>query len=600
MEAILDSTVKAIGWSIFHSLWQGAIIYGLLFIIMSALPKLPARYKHNLAFSGICMLFVVFCITFISILKLPTTNASDVVQAVPLKANHLSYLNVLPTSVYDQAEALFPYVVLLYAAGLLVQVSLIAFGYYKLNQLKNAYRGSVPDQWQQVFKNILSELKISKKVGFFLSEHVNVPLVIGYFKPVVLFPFALATQLDLKQVEAILIHELSHIRRNDYLLNLLKTGIETILFFNPFVWLSSRFIQIEREHACDDLVLGLTGTPLTYAHALLKLELLKVKDTPTFSLAASGNSQHLYQRIKRITDMKTNYMNPKQQIFAITFTVATIVSLAWVSPKEKTNIQTAVKLAIEQVKRVPVPDVVPVERKVEKVIQIKLPIDTPKKKKSVKIITVDEYGKRTEYKSIKELPDSIKADLEDERFFVHGLSGLTLDTNAIVALRKNAEAIALKFNSPEEKAKWEKLGLEMRKQGEVFEKRFNSPEEKAKWEKLGKEMGKQAELFQKKFNSPEEKAKWRKLGLDMQKQGELFEKKFNSPEEKAKWKKLGLEMEKQAEMLNKNMNSLEQQKKFKKLNEQLRLKSREMNKLMITPELQKELNELNTVTKDSN
>jgi bla regulator protein BlaR1 len=599
METVLDTTIKAIGWSIFHSLWQGALIYGLLFLIMSAFPKLKARVKHNLAFAGICTLFIVFCITFIFVFLTQKNQIVNNIQVVPVKDNGLLYSGAFRPSVYDQAEALFPYVVALYVAGLLVQISLIGSGYYKLKKLKHAARCMVPEQWQRLSKSILSDLNITRKVGFYLSEHVNVPLLIGYFKPVVLFPIALATQLDLEQVEAILIHELSHIRRNDYLLNLLKTGIEAVLFFNPFVWLSSRYIQIEREHACDDLVLGLTGTPLTYAHALLKLELLKVKDTPALSLAASGKSQHLYQRIKRITDMKTNYMNPKQQIFAITLTVATIFSLAWVSPKQKVTIQTPVNHAVKHVKRAPSPDVVQVERKVIKVIQVKLPVDTPKKKKSIKIITVDEHGKKTEYNSIKELPDSIKADLNDQPDFVRGFSGMKIDTNAFVELKKNAEALAMKFNSPEEKAKWKKLGLDMQKQAEVFEKKFNSPEEKAHWKKLGEEMQKQGEVFEKKFNSPEEKAKWKKLGEEMQKQGELFQKKFNSPEEKAKWKKLGEEMKNQAENLNRNMNSLEQQKKFKKLNEQLKLKTKEMNKLMITPEIQKELKDLNVEPKES-
>ena len=84
----------------------------------------------------------------------------------------------------------------------------------------------------------------------------------------------------MKQVEASLIHELSHIRRNDHLINLVKMGIQTPLFFNPFVLLIGRFVTIEREYACVDLVVSLTGTPLTYAHALLRLELIIKKNSP--------------------------------------------------------------------------------------------------------------------------------------------------------------------------------------------------------------------------------------------------------------------------------------------------------------------------------
>ena len=594
MEAVWNTVIKAIGWSIFHSLWQGAVLYGILFLLMAGVPKLRARTKHNLAFGGICLLFLAFCATFVSFLQVSevqTINRSVATEAPLAKAGPVIGL---PAGVYERAEGIFPYVVALYGLGLLVQVGLIATGFYKLNKLKQAGRSRIPAAWQDVFEHILLDLKISKRVGFFLSEYVHVPLVIGYFKPVVLFPVALATQLDLKQVEAILIHELSHIRRNDYLLNLVKTGIETLLFFNPFVWLSSRFIQIEREHACDDLVLDRTGTPLTYAHALLKIELLKVKDTPSLSLAASGNSQHLYQRIKRITDMKTNYMNPKQQIFAVALTLATLVSIAWANPSDKKSVQTEATCTVEQVqgisKTAALPDVIVPIRRALKIIPVRLPIDTPKKKKSVKIITVDENGKRTEYKSVKELPDSIKAELNDHDFFVEGFGKRFADTASLMALRKNAEALALKFNNPEERARLRKLGLEMAERGELLRKKFDSPEQRAKLEKLGIEMRKQGDLFREKMNSPEERAKWEKLGIEMRRQGELFRQKMNAPEERAKWKKLEKEMKKHNEDMLKHTegmlkHSTEQQKEIQKLQEDLQLKSKEMQELIITPDV---------------
>jgi beta-lactamase regulating signal transducer with metallopeptidase domain len=569
MEPVWNTVIKAIGWSIFHSLWQGAVLYGILFLLMAGLPKLSARNRHNLAFGGICLLLLAFCVTFVSFLKVPETPAATETAKVTVPLSTANAIPGLPAGMYERAEGLFPYIVAIYALGLLVQVLLIATGFYKLNQLKQAARSPIPTGWQEVFENIVLDLRISKRVGFYLSEYVHVPLVIGYFKPIVLFPVALATQLDLKQVEAILIHELSHIRRNDYLLNLVKTCIETLLFFNPFVWLSSRFIQIEREHACDDLVLDLTGTPKTYAHALLKIELLKVKDTPTLSLAASGNSQHLYQRIKRITDMKTNYMNPKQQIFAVALTVATLVSLAWANPREKKIVQTAVTTTVEQVQesapRLALPKVVMPKRRMLKVIPVSLPFDTPRKKKSVKIITVDENGKRTEYKSVRELPDSIKAELNEHQFYVQAFPKGFPDTASLLALRKNAEALALKFNNPEERARLQKLGAEMAKRGELFRKKFDTPEQRAKWEKLGIEMRKQGELFRQKMNSPEERAKWKKLQLDMKKHSEEMQK-----------------------------HTKEQQKEMLKLSEDMRLKAKEMQEMMYLPDVAVRVEKLKT------
>jgi len=594
MEAVWNAVIKAIGWSIFHSLWQGAVLYGILFLIMAGMPNIRAKIKHNLAFGGICLLFLAFCGTFMYFLQVP--EVQTVKQTIKIEAplDKSGPVLELSAGVYKRAEGLFPYVVAMYGLGLLVQIGLIATGFYKLNILKQAARNTIPVAWEKIFENLLSDLSIRKRVGFYLSEYVHVPLVIGYFKPIVLFPVALATQLDLKQVEAILIHELSHIRRNDYLLNLVKTGIETLLFFNPFVWLTSRFIQIEREHACDDLVLELTGTPITYAHALLKIELLKVKDTPTLSLAASGNSQHLYQRIKRITDMKTNYMNPKQQIFSVCLTVATLVSLAWVNPNEKKSLQTGTtsteKKTHVTTRFSSLTDVAMPERSTLKKVQVSFPIDTPKKKKSVKIITVDANGKRTEYKSVKDLPDSLKAEINDGGIFVKGFPNGFADTTNLMALRKSAEAIALKFNSPEERARFKKLGKEMAESAEVFRKKFDSPEQRAKLEKLGIDMQKQGELFREKMNSPEARAKMEKLSIEMQKQGQLFREKMNSPEERAKWKKFQLEMKKHNLDMQKHSKEMlkhtrEQQKEIQKLNEDLQLKTKEMQELITIPDV---------------
>ena len=323
MEALVNNIIKATGWSIFHSLWQGAFLYGLLVLIFIMVPKLSARVKHDMAYGAICLMFIGFCGTFFSVFTWPPL--STVTQS-------LSLSNVIPSTVNYQTEHYFPLLVGLYVTGLLLQLAILSTGYYKILKLKHSLKLAVPTEWQLLFQDMVKELKIKKNIGFYLSHQVNVPLVIGFIKPVVLFPVAFATQLNLIHVEAILIHELGHIRRNDYLLNIIKTAMETILFFNPFTWLCSSLIEREREHACDDLVVHKTNTPLTYAHALLQIELLKEKETPVFSMAAGGNNHHLYQRIKRITDMKTTYSTAKQQLFAIGITIATLVSLAWVNP----------------------------------------------------------------------------------------------------------------------------------------------------------------------------------------------------------------------------------------------------------------------------
>ena len=114
-------------------------------------------------------------------------------------------------------------------------------------------------------------LHITRAITLFESTLVDVPTVIGFVKPVILLPASVLGGLTPQQLEAILAHELAHIRRHDYIVNLLQSLLETLLFYHPAVWWLSRRIRIEREHCCDDLAVSLCGDPLVYARALADL-----------------------------------------------------------------------------------------------------------------------------------------------------------------------------------------------------------------------------------------------------------------------------------------------------------------------------------------
>ena len=538
METIVNNLIKAIGWSILHSLWQGAIIYGILFIVLIAWPKMTSRLKHNLSFGSLLLIFISFTVTFLSVFELP----SAVVAKAEL--HQITYQDFIQFNrgINFKTEIYFPFVVSVYLIGLMLQLIVLSSSYFNLKNLKKASTLAVPAEWKVIFELTLSQLKINKTVKFYLSSKVNVPLVIGFFKPVVLFPIALATQLDLKQVEAILIHELSHIRRNDYLINLVKTCIETLLFFNPFVWLTTRFIHIEREHACDDLVVNFTGTPITYAHALLKLELLKNKNTPALSLAATGKNQHLYQRIKRITDMKTNYMNVKQQFFILSLTIATVISLAWINPEKKQVLKVKKEKSLSLIKT-PATEA----KSLKSHLVVKADTDTTKIKKNNIYFTTNQNGTRITYTSLDEMPDS---------------------------LRKRYLEIEKKFNSPEWKDKMAKL----EKNSVELKKKFNSPEWKDKMAKLEKNS---VEL-ERKFNSPEWKDKMAKL----EKNSVELERKFNSPEWKQKiedYKKLqnSPEYKELQQKFDKDIKELKKQKGIKEDKASLTFDGENLNKLFV-------------------
>lgn len=571
MEPLLNNLIKATGWSIFHSLWQGAIIYGLLLLAVLALPKLQPRLKHNLAYGAICLIFICYVATFFSIFKLPVA-AEDTIGAttLTLTAEYYQYMSTLPQQISSKTEYILPYIVTFYGMGLCFQLFILCLGYKRILDIKKNAHFEVPANWKASFEKLVLQLNLHRPISFHLSDKINVPLVIGYFKPVVLFPLALASQLDIDQVEAILIHELSHIRRNDYLLNLIKTGIETLLFFNPFIWLSGRFINIEREHACDDLVLKFTGTPMTYAHALLKLEILKDKSSPTFSLAATGKNQHLYQRIKRITDMKTNYMNARQQIFTIALAVATVLSLAWVKPlkaekiSQKADQQKHLEVAGINIQMAPIPPkapkpkipisaagpngskaVVPEPPNAPEALAPPVPPfhisvknsvcqDTTKKKLKYTIITIDEKGNKKEYHSVKEMPESVRKEVINETFN-HNMNfnmDFNMDTlissstaflkspewkKSMADIQANAENVKNYFNS----AEWKKQQNEIRKNAENMKKYFNSPA----WKKQQEQIRKSAEEMSKQLNSKEFKQQMEEIKrMSKQKEKEAADK----------------------------------------------------------------------------
>lgn len=567
MEAFLNNIIKAIGWSIIHSLWQGAIIYAILFTAFLIWPRMTSRLKHNLAFGSLCLTFSTFCYTLFSLFEIPITGNFKSISINPSDLNDLAVFN---DTVNLKTEAYFPVVVSVYIVGIVFQLIVLLSGYIKIKQLKKASRINIPENWRIVFDMTIFQLKINKKVKFYLSEKVNVPLVIGFFKPVVLFPISLATQLDPKQVEAILIHELSHVRRNDYLINLVKTFIETILFFNPFVWLTTKLIHIEREHACDDLVVKATGTPLTYAHALLKLELLKDKRTPALSLAATGKNQHLYQRIKRITQMKTNYINVKQQFLILTLAIATVASLAWINPtNSKKN-----ELKITSLKASTLED-----KGISNHLILQADTDSVankyRRKKTTQIIITDENGQKRTYNSINELPDSLRKNLESKINYGDSIAKFYSSKEWQKEMAKiglNAKELEKRYSSKEWNEKMAKIEFDSKE----MEKKFNSPE----WKESMKKIEEQSLALSKKFNSPE----WKESMAKVQEQSLALAKKFQSKE----WKESMAKIQEQSMALTKKFESKEWKESMSKIQEN----ALDLQKKFNSPEWKQKMDEL--------
>ena len=346
MKSLFYNISQVLGISIIHSLWQGLLIYVLLKLLFIARPSLSAHKKHHLLFIGLAALTVWFAGTFFIGAKdynwsvNPYTPALSNnfhparVDAIPLSTRHISqsFLSGFQQSIYRILKVYLPYISVLYIIGLLINLIRLAYAWEKIRFIKQGI--AAVDTLQKQVNKFSNQLAITKNVRLRLSKLVDVPCTIGYLKPILLLPVTLTTQLSAEEIEAILLHELSHIKHNDYLLNLIQQVMAILLFMNPFAQLISRMISLERENRCDDLVVKITGAPLIYAHALVKLEDARQADSQLI-LAATGQKQHLFSRVERIMKQKKPAVNVKHLVLALIIFIGSIGSIAWLNPEIK-------------------------------------------------------------------------------------------------------------------------------------------------------------------------------------------------------------------------------------------------------------------------
>ena len=175
-------------------------------------------------------------------------------------------------------------------------------------------------------KRLKCVMHINQKVQVFYSNHITVPSVVGVLKPVILVPVGMLAGIPANQVEAIVAHELAHIKRLDVLVNIVQSLIEIVFFFHPGIWWLSKIMRVERENCCDDLALKLCDEPITYIKALSNIEEFRLTKS-NIMVALSNNKEHLLARIKRMITGKTQTMTSPVYLLAIALFVIGAISL---------------------------------------------------------------------------------------------------------------------------------------------------------------------------------------------------------------------------------------------------------------------------------
>jgi beta-lactamase regulating signal transducer with metallopeptidase domain len=329
--------LQALGYAIINSLWQFGLLW-LIYLFINCIVKLSSHQKYTAAialqFSG----FAWFCGTLMfyynQCVYLANTGA--------VFADGFSGFGQMPYSasikdkvfmVLMRTEQFLPYLSVAYLLLLVVLATKWLNSYRYTRDLRDSGIKKIDVNHRLFVDRLCHQLGIKRTVKVFLSELVKSPLTIGFLKPIILIPVASINYLSADQLEAVLLHELAHIKRFDYLINLVLSIVEVALFFNPFMQLLSRHIKRERENSCDDWVLQYEYNAANYAKALLKLATFNTTaNVPSFAMNAIDQNQTLLIRVKRMIEKKDRSFNYRNQLMALLLISGVLSSVAWFSP----------------------------------------------------------------------------------------------------------------------------------------------------------------------------------------------------------------------------------------------------------------------------
>ena len=192
---------------------------------------------------------------------------------------------------------LLPWVVAVWIAGALAFWLRLLGGWISAERLRSRLVRPAPPEWQQALDGLKTRIRVSRPVRLLVSSLVQAPAVVGWLRPIVLVPVGALAGLPPEQVEALLLHELAHIRRHDYLVNILQSVVEALLFYHPAVWWVSGHIRAERELCCDDAVIAVNRDAVTYARALSELASASPAHFNAVMAATGGSLVHRIARL---------------------------------------------------------------------------------------------------------------------------------------------------------------------------------------------------------------------------------------------------------------------------------------------------------------
>jgi len=308
-----QNLIDVLGWTVFHSIWQGAIIGLVFYLLLTTQNFKSSRTRFNAAWTTLFLQLLTSICTFYYIWNTYANRLESLIYQESGSQNHFylsgNNINSIQTSLLENLLNLpnqyIDWVSWVWLFGVSLMTLKMMGGFSYLFWLNKVSTDPLPMEIKLFLELKRKEAGVKRIIGK-LSTQIQSPIVFGHFKPILLFPFALLSKLTPEQIEAVILHELAHIKRNDYILNIFQIFIEVVFYFHPVTWWLTSIVKREREHICDEEAAGNElKQKLSYAKALL---IIQENDSISSigSLAFAKKPSEMYLRIKRILEPSKN------------------------------------------------------------------------------------------------------------------------------------------------------------------------------------------------------------------------------------------------------------------------------------------------------
>jgi beta-lactamase regulating signal transducer with metallopeptidase domain len=296
--------IQSIGWTIVHSLWQGLVITIIFILLVILFKKSSANARYLIGVGMLALMMLVSILTFTLVYN---SEINQNRMENPLLGKTMENVKGSPGGFFSLIRIYFdrnlPAVVTIWLMGMMFFFLKFVSAILYNQRLRHHQTRDVSNDWKDRLQTLARKLMIKPAVSFKESFATRIPLTIGHFKPMIIFPVGILSQIPLDQVEALIVHELAHILRRDYIVNIFQNVMDIIYFYHPGVRWISHQVRSERENCCDDITVDNVGDSLNYARALTRVGEYSLKSNEDLAMAASRNSSKLFKRIRRLFTM---------------------------------------------------------------------------------------------------------------------------------------------------------------------------------------------------------------------------------------------------------------------------------------------------------